>query len=71
MTFFGVDPAGVEKEREKLDAAIEEAKQASAEGKVLDKTFSFEDFAKEVLGMSIPKTGIRKKNKSGIVGTWL
>ena len=49
MTFFGVDPAGVEKEREKLDAAIEEAKQASAEGKVLDKTFSFEDFAKEVL----------------------
>ena len=50
MTFFGVDPAGVEKEREKLDAAIEEAKQASAEGKVLDKTFSFEDFAKEVLG---------------------
>lgn len=47
---FGVDPAGVEKEREKLDAAIEEAKQASAEGKVLDKTFSFEDFAKEVLG---------------------
>ena len=50
MTFFGVDPAGVEKEREKLDAAIEEAKQASAEGRVSGKAFSFEDFAKEVLG---------------------
>lgn len=50
MTFFGVDPAGVEKERVKLDAAIEEAKQASAEGRVSGKAFSFEDFAKEVLG---------------------
>jgi hypothetical protein len=50
MTFFGVDPAGVEKEREKLDTAIEEAKQASAEGRVSGKAFSFEDFAKEVLG---------------------
>lgn len=50
MTFFGVDPAGVEKEREKLDAAIEEAKQASAEGRVSGKACSFEDFAKEVLG---------------------
>ena len=50
MPFFGVDPAGVEKEREKLDAAIEEAKQASAEGRVSGKAFSFEDFAKEVLG---------------------
>lgn len=50
MTFFGVDPEGVEKEREKLDAAIEEAKQASAEGRVSGKAFSFEDFAKEVLG---------------------
>ena len=50
MTFFGVDPAGVEKEREKLDAAIEEAKQASEEGRVSGKAFSFEDFAKEVLG---------------------
>ena len=50
MTFFGVDPAGVEKEREKLDAAIEEANQLSAEGGGANKAFSFEDFAKEVLG---------------------
>lgn len=71
MTFFGVDPAGVEKEREKLDAAIEEAKQASAEGKVLDKTFSLRISQKKSWGMSIPKTGIRKKNRNGIEGTWL
>lgn len=50
MTFFGVDPAGVEKEREKLDATIEEANQLSAEGGGANKAFSFEDFAKEVLG---------------------
>ena len=50
MTFFGVDPAGVEIEREKLGAAIEDAKQVSAVGRVSGKAFSFEDFAKEVLG---------------------
>lgn len=50
MTFFGVDPAGMEREKEKVDAAIKEANQAVEEGKIAGKTFSFEDFAKEVLG---------------------
>lgn len=50
MTFFGVDPAGMEREKEKVDAAIKEANQAVEEGKIAGKTFSFEDFAKEILG---------------------
>ncbi len=50
MTFFGVDPAGMKREKERVDAAIKEANQAVEEGKIAGKTFSFEDFAKEVLG---------------------
>lgn len=50
MTFFGVDPAGIERERRRVDAAIEEAKQLSANGGGMNKAFSFEDFAKKVLG---------------------
>lgn len=50
MTFFGVDPAGMEREKERVDAAIKEANRAVEEGKIAGKTFSFEDFAKEVLG---------------------
>ena len=50
MTFFGVDPAGMKREKERVDAAIKEANQAVEEGRIAGKTFSFEDFAKEVLG---------------------
>lgn len=54
MTFFGVEPHGVEKAKADLDASIEESKKSLDENGKLHgipfEDFVFEDFVKELLG---------------------
>lgn len=50
MTFFGIEPEGMENAKAEIDANLEEAKKDLAENGEPSKDISFEEVVKKLLG---------------------